>query len=74
VSDHPKPDPLHTLQICMLDHLQERILHIMKTNERLDKSNAICSSVLANHDLTPKHKSYDEVSQWNGKEIKEMSQ
>jgi hypothetical protein len=38
----------------MLDHLQERILHIMKTNERLDKSNAICSSVLAKHDLKPK--------------------
>jgi hypothetical protein len=25
------------------------------------------------HDLTPKTKSYEEVSQWNGKEMKEMS-
>jgi hypothetical protein len=27
----------------------------------------------AYHDLTPKNKSYEEVTQWNGKEIKEMS-
>jgi len=27
----------------------------------------------AYHDLTPKHKSYEEVSQWNGKEMKEIS-
>jgi hypothetical protein len=30
--------------------------------------------VPAYHDLTPKNKSYEEVSQWNGKEMKEMSQ
>jgi hypothetical protein len=29
--------------------------------------------VPAYHDLTPKKKSYEEVSQWNGKEIKKMS-
>jgi len=29
--------------------------------------------VPAYHDLTPKNKSYEEVSQWNGKEMKEMS-
>jgi len=28
----------------------------------------------AYHDLTPKNKSYEEVSQWNGKEMNEMSQ
>jgi len=28
----------------------------------------------AYHDLTPKYMSYEEVSQWNGKEMKEMSQ
>jgi len=27
----------------------------------------------AYHTLTPKNKSYEEVSQWKGKEIKEMS-
>jgi len=46
----------------------------MKMHERLDKYNAIWLSVPAYHDLTPKNKSYEEVSQWNGKEMKELSQ
>jgi len=45
----------------------------MKTHERLDKYNAIWLSVPAYHDLTPKTKSYEEVSQWNGMKMKEMS-
>jgi len=73
MSDLPKPDLLHTMQIGMLDHLQKWIFHFMKTHERLDKYNAIWLSVPAYHDLTPKTKSYEEVSQWNGKEMKEMS-
>jgi len=36
VSDLPKPNLLHTLQIGMLDHLQKWIFHFMKTHERLD--------------------------------------
>jgi hypothetical protein len=74
VSDLPKPDLLHTMQIILLDHLPKWIFHFMKTHERLDKYNAIWLSVPAYHDLTPKNKSYEEVSQWNGKEMKEMSQ
>jgi hypothetical protein len=74
VSDLPMPDLLHTMQIGMLDHLQKWIFHFMKTQERLEKYNAIWLSVPAYHDLTPKNKSYEEVSQWNGKEIKEMRQ
>jgi len=62
------------MQIGMLDHLQKRIFHFMKTHERLDKYNAIWLSVPAYHYLTPQNKSYEEVSQWNGKEIKEISQ
>jgi len=73
VRDLPKPDLLHTLQIGMLDHLQKWIFHFMKTHERLDKYNAIWLSVPAYYDLTPQNKSYEEVSQWNGKEMKEMS-
>jgi len=73
--DHnlPKPDLLHTMQIGMMDHLEKWIFHFMKTHERLDKYNATWLSVPAYHDLTPKNKSYEEVSQWNGKEMKEMS-
>jgi len=72
-SDIPKPDLLHTMQIGMLDHLQKWIFHFMKTHEWLEKYNAILLSVPAYHHLTPKNKSYEEVSQWNGKEMKEMS-
>jgi len=60
------------MQIGMLDHHQKWIFHFMRTHERLDKYNAIWLSVPAYHDLTPKIKSYEEVSQWNGKEMKEM--
>jgi len=73
VSDLPKPDLLHTMQIGMLDHLKKWIFHFMKMHERLDNYNAIWLSVPAYHDLTPQTKSYEEVSQWNGKEMKEMS-
>jgi len=45
----------------------------MKTQERLDKYSAIWLSVPAYHDLTSKTKSYQEVSQWNGKKMREMS-
>jgi hypothetical protein len=60
------------MQIDMLDHLQKWIFHFMKTQERLDKYTAIWLSVPAYHDLTPKNKSYEEVSQRNGKELQEM--
>jgi hypothetical protein len=62
------------VQISILDHLQKWIFHFMKTQKRLDKYCVIWLSVPAYHDLTPKTKSFEEVSQWNGKEIKEMSQ
>jgi hypothetical protein len=74
VSELPKPDLLHTMLIGMLDYLQKCIFHFTKTHKRLDKYNAIWLSVPAYDDLTPKDKSYEEVSQWNGKEMKEMSQ
>jgi hypothetical protein len=61
------------MQIGMLDHLLKSIFHCMKTNERLDKYNAIWLSVPAYYNLTLKNKSYEEVSQWNGKEMKDMS-
>jgi len=71
--DLPKPDVLNTMQIGMLDHLQKWIFRFMKTHKRLDNYNAIWFSVPAYHDLTPKTNSYEEVSQWNGKEMKEIS-
>jgi len=73
VSDLPKPNLLHTMQISMLDNLQKWIFHWMKTNGWLNKYNAKWLFVPAYHDLTPKTKSYEEVFQWNGKEMKKMS-
>jgi hypothetical protein len=49
-------------------------VHFLMMHERLDKYNAIWLSIPAQHDLTPKNKSYEEVSLWNGNEMKEMSQ
>jgi hypothetical protein len=74
VSDFPKPDLQHTMQVGMLEHLLKWIVLFMKTYERLNNYNAICISVPAYHNLTPKNQSYEEVSQWNGKEMKEMRQ
>jgi hypothetical protein len=73
VSDLPKPVLVHTMQIGLPDQPQKWIFHFMKTHEWLDKYNAIWLSVPAYHDLTPKTKSYEEVSQWNGKQMKGMS-
>jgi len=73
VSNTPKPDLLRTMQMGMCDHLQMWIFYFTKTDEQLNKYNAIWSSVPAYHDLTPKKKSYEEVSPWNEKEMKEMS-
>jgi len=73
MSDLPKLDLLHTIQISMLENLQNWIFHFMKMHEPLDQYNAICLSLPAYHDLTPKNKSYEEVPQWDGKEMKEMS-
>ena len=74
LSDLTKRDHLHIMQIGMLDYLQKWIFHLMKTHKQLHKYNAIWLSMPAYHDLTAKNKSYEEVSQWNGKEMKEMSQ
>jgi len=68
-SDLAKPDLLHTTQIGMLDHLQMWIFQFMRMHKWLDKYNAMWLSMPTYHDLTPKHKSYEEVSQWNGKEM-----
>jgi hypothetical protein len=62
VCDLPKPDLLHTMQIGMLDNLQEGILHFKKLHEWLDMFNAILLSVPAYHHLTPNTMSYEEIS------------
>jgi hypothetical protein len=67
LSNLPKPDLLHTMQISMLDHLLKWIFHFMRTHEWPDKYNAMWFSIPAYQDITPKTKSYEKASQWNGK-------
>jgi hypothetical protein len=60
------------MQIGMLDLFEKSIFHIMKRHKWLDMYYEMWLSVPAYHNLTPKNMSYEEVSQWNGKAIKEM--
>jgi len=57
----------------MLDHLQKWVLQFMMMHKSLNKYNAIWSAVPANHNLTAKNISYEDVSKCNGKEMTEMS-
>jgi hypothetical protein len=61
------------MQIGMLNHHQKLIFHFMKLNERLDKYNAIWLSVPAYHNLARKNLFNGDVTQWNGKEMNEIS-
>jgi hypothetical protein len=61
------------MQIGVVAHIQKFIFHLMKMHKRLDKYNAIWLYMPTYHDLTPKNKSYENVSHWNGKEMKEMN-
>jgi hypothetical protein len=45
----------------------------MKTPQQVNKQNARLLSVAAYVDLTQKYKSDEQVSEWNGKEMNEMS-
>jgi hypothetical protein len=69
----PQPDLLHTMQIGMLNPLYKWNFHFMKMHKQLNKSNRNWLSAPASHDLTPENRSYEEVSQRIGKEMKEMS-
>jgi hypothetical protein len=71
VSNLPKPGILHIMLLGMLNYLLRWIFHFMKVYKRLDKYNGIWLSVPAYHGLIPKRKSYEEISQWSAKEIKE---
>jgi hypothetical protein len=52
VSDIHTPDPLCSMQIGMLDHLQKWIFHFMKMHEWLDRYNVIWLPVPRYNNLT----------------------
>ena len=72
-SDLPKPDLLHTMQIGMLKHLLGWLQDFLKQHKRLDLFNDIWLSVPAYLDMSKPRCAYEEVSRWNGGEIKTMT-
>jgi hypothetical protein len=73
VSDLPKPDLLHTIQLGMLKHLLGWLQDFLKQHKRLEVFNNIWLSVPPYLDMAQPQKAYGEVSSWQGKEIKVMS-
>jgi hypothetical protein len=69
VSDSPKLDLLHTIQLGMLKHVLGWLQQLMKKFKQLSKYNELWLSVPAYLTLTKPKKSYEEVSQWTGKEL-----
>ena len=72
-SELPKPDLLHTMQIGMLKHLLGWLQDFLKQHKRLDLFNNIWLSVPAYLDMSRPWCVYEEVSRWNGGEIKTMT-
>jgi len=73
VSDLPKPDLLHTMQLGMLKHLLGRLSVFLKQHKHFEAFNNIWLSVHANLEMAQPRRTYEEVSSWQGKEIKIMS-
>ena len=73
ISDLPKPDLLHTMQIGMLKHLLGWLQDFLKHHKRLELFNNIWLSVPAYLDMSKPRCAYEEVSRWNGGEIKTMT-
>lgn len=73
VCDLPKPDLLHTMQIGMLKHLLAWLHEFLKQYKRLERFNDIWLSVPAYLDMSKPKRAYEEVSRWNGGEIKTMT-
>jgi hypothetical protein len=73
VSELPKPDLLHTMQLGMLKHLLAWLNQLLKKHKRLERFNDLWLSIPAYPDFTKPTKAYEEVSQWTGKELKNMS-
>jgi hypothetical protein len=71
--DLPKPDLLDTMHIRKVDYLSKGIFHFMNTKELLEKYNAIWLSGFVYCHFISKNMSYEDVSQWQGEEMKQMS-
>ena len=68
----PKPDLLHTIYLGMLKHLMEWIQDFLKKHNCLDNFDQAWSSMRGYPGFTIPKKAYREVSQWQGKEMRNL--
>jgi hypothetical protein len=73
MNEHPTRDLFSTIQIGIHVYTQKCIFYFVTKHKWLNKYNAIWLSVSPDQELTPINKSNENVSQWNAKEMKEMS-
>jgi hypothetical protein len=71
--DLPKPDLLHTIQLGLLKHLMEWNHDLLQRHRRLPLFNRLWKAVPRYVDLPPNKKTYQEITQWTGREYKNMS-
>lgn len=73
VGDLPKPDLLHCLQLGVLDHMLGWVMDFLREQGRATLFNQLWVSIPQYQDMVRPAKAYEEVVQWQGKEIKTMS-
>ena len=71
-SELPKPDLLHTIYLAILKHLMEWVQDFLKEHNRLDRFDRAWSSMGAHPGFTVPNKAYRQVSQWQGKEMRNL--
>lgn len=73
LSDLPKPDLLHTVLLGVLQHLLEWLHGFLKIVNRMELFNRVWLSVPPYQRFSQPKRAYEEVSHWQGKEIREMA-
>ena len=68
----PKPDLLHTIYLGILKHLMEWVQDFLKKHNRLESFDEAWSSMGAYPGFMVPKKAYGEVSQWQGKEMRNL--
>jgi hypothetical protein len=71
-SQLPKPDLLHTVYLGILKHLMEWVQDFLKKHDRLNSFDEVWSAMGSYPGFTVPKKAYREVSQWQGKEMRNL--
>lgn len=73
VGDVPKPDLLHTIYLGVLKSLLLWLEDFLISHGLYDRYNKLWLEVPPYHELPRPHKTYREVTNWQGKEIRNMA-